>query len=165
VTGSAFDSVHEKILRALLARVRGDPARAVMHAFDARQAAEAQAYVAFHFYAMAIEARARVDMGEEHTGILLATTALGAIDTLQGSEYGLATRALGCETLRVARSPQAEEMRERAARYARSLLEHIRDPSFRRSFVERRVVHAVLSKASSRPDAARGVEDPLNPRR
>ena len=84
VTGSAFDSVHEKILRALLARVRGDHARAVMHAFDARQAAEAQAYVAFHFYAMAIEARARVDMGEEHTGILLATTALGAIDTLQG---------------------------------------------------------------------------------
>jgi len=139
-SGSAFDSVHEKILRALLARVRGDHARAVMHAFDARQAAEAQAYVAFHFYAMAIEARARVDMGEEHTGILLATTALGAIDTLQGSEYGLATRALGCETLRVARSPQAEEMRERAARYARSLLEHIRDPLFRRSFVERRVV-------------------------
>ena len=39
VTGSAFDSVHEKILRALLARVRGDHARAVMYAFDARQAA------------------------------------------------------------------------------------------------------------------------------
>ena len=165
VTGSAFDSVHEKILRALLARVRGDHSRAVMHAFDARQAAEAQAYVAFHFYAMAIEARARVDMGEEHTGILLATTALGAIDTLQGSEYGLATRALGCETLRVARSPQAEEMRERAARYARSLLEHIRDPSFRRSFVERKVVKDVLTKSDSRPDATRGVDNPLNPPR
>ncbi len=164
VTGSAFDSVHEKILRALLARVRGDHARAVMHAFDARQAAEAQAYVAFHFYAMAIEARARVDMGEEHTGILLATTALGAIDTLQGSEYGLATRALGCETLRVARSPQAVEMRERAARYARSLLEHIRDPLFRRSFVERRIVQAVLTP-EARGDATRGVENPLNPAR
>jgi len=163
VTGSAFDSVHEKILRALLARVRGDHARAVMHAFDARQAAEAQAYVAFHFYAMAIEARARVDMGEEHTGILLATTALGAIDTLQGSEYGLATRALGCETLRVARSPQAEEMRERAARYARSLLDHIRDPSFRRSFVERRVVQAVLNKPGAPADPARGVDNPLIP--
>jgi len=165
VTGSAFDSVHEKILRALLARVRGDHARAVMHAFDARQAAEAQAYVAFHFYAMAIEARARVDMGEEHTGILLATTALGAIDTLQGSEYGLATRALGCETLRVARSPQAEEMRERAARYARSLLEYIRDPLFRRSFVERRVVQAVLNKPEAQPGAMRGVDNPLNPPR
>jgi serine/threonine protein kinase/tetratricopeptide (TPR) repeat protein len=165
VTGSAFDSVHEKILRALLARVRGDHARAVMHAFDARQAAEAQAYVAFHFYAMAIEARARLDMGEEHTGILLATTALGAIDTLQGSEYGLATRALGCETLRVARSPQAEEMRERAARYARSLLEHIRDPLFRRSFVARRVVQAVLTPPEAPSDAPRGIDNPLNPPR
>ena len=165
VTGSAFDSVHEKILRALLARVRGDHARAVMHAFDARQAAEAQAYVAFHFYAMAIEARARLDMGEEHTGILLATTALGAIDTLQGSEYGLATRALGCETLRVARSPQAEEMRERAARYARSLLDYIRDPMFRRSFVERRVVQAVLTRPDGESDAPRGIDNPLNPPR
>jgi serine/threonine protein kinase/tetratricopeptide (TPR) repeat protein len=165
VTGSAFDSVHEKILRALLARVRGDHARAVMYAFDARQAAEAQAYVAFHFYAMAIEARARVDMGEEHTGILLATTALGAIDTLQGSEYGLATRALGCETLRVARSPQADEMRERAARYARSLLEHIRDPLFRRTFVERRVVKAVLDTPEAQAEPTRGVENPLNPTR
>ncbi len=164
VTGSAFDSVHEKILRALLARVRGDHARAVMHAFDARQAAEAQAYVAFHFYAMAIEARARVDMGEEHTAILLATTALGAIDTLQGSEYGLATRSLGCETLRVARSPQAVEMRERAARYARSLLEHIRDPLFRHSFVERRIVQALLTPEAL-SDAARVIENPLNPTR
>jgi eukaryotic-like serine/threonine-protein kinase len=165
VTGSAFDSVHEKILRALLARVRGDHARAVMYAFDARQAAEAQAYVAFHFYAMAIEARARVDMGEEHTGILLATTALGAIDTLQGSEYGLATRALGCETLRVARSPQADEMRERAARYARSLLEHIRDPLFRRTFMERRVVKAVLATPDAQAEPTRGIENPLNPTR
>jgi tetratricopeptide (TPR) repeat protein len=165
VTGSAFDSVHEKILRALLARVRGDHARAVMYAFDARQAAEAQAYVAFHFYAMAIEARARVDMGEEHTGILLATTALGAIDTLQGSEYGLSTRALGCETLRVARSPQAEEMRERALRYARSLLDFIRDPLFRRSFVERRVVQLILAQPDSQPDSTRGVDNPLNPPR
>jgi serine/threonine protein kinase/tetratricopeptide (TPR) repeat protein len=165
VTGSAFDSVHEKILRALLARVRGDHARAVMYAFDARQAAEAQAYVAFHFYAMAIEARARVDMGEEHTGILLATTALGAIDTLQGSEYGLATRALGCETLRVARSPQADEMRERAARYARSLLEHIRDPLFRRTFVERRVVKAIFATPDAQAEPTRGVENPLNPTR
>ena len=164
VTGSAFDSVHEKILRALLARVRGDHARAVMHAFDARQAAEAQAYVAFHFYAMAIEARARVDMGEEHTGILLATTALGAIDSLQGSEYGLATRALGCETLRVARSPQAEEMRERAARYARSLLEHIRDPAFRKSFVQRRIVQAVMNRPDAQPSVPPGADNPLNPR-
>ena len=49
--------------------------------------------------------------------------------------------------------------------YARSLLEHIRDPSFRRSFVERKVVQAVLNKSDSRPDATRGVDNPLNPPR
>jgi serine/threonine protein kinase/tetratricopeptide (TPR) repeat protein len=145
VTGSAFDSVHEKILRALLARQQGDAARAVMYAFDARQAAEAQAYVAFHFYAMAIEARARVEMGENHTGILLATTAMGAIETLQGSEYGLATRALCCEALSRAGSPQAYEIRERARAYVQRLVAHIRDVSFRELFLKRRVVQEILS--------------------
>jgi len=144
VTGSAYDSVHEKILRALMARQQEDPARAVMHAFDARQAAEAQAYVAFHFYAMAIEARARVDMRENHTGILLATTAMGAIDTLQGSEYGLQTRALCCEALSRAGSPQAQEIRERARAYVQRLVEHIRDPIFRELFLKRRVVREIL---------------------
>ena len=144
VTGSAFDSVHEKILRALMARQQGDAARAVMYAFDARQAAEAQAYVAFHFYAMAIEARARVEMGENHTGILLATTAMGAIETLQGSEYGIPTRALCCEALARAGSPQSHEIRERARAYVSRLVEYIRDPIFRELFVKRRVVQEIL---------------------
>ncbi len=147
VTGSAYDSVHEKILRALMARQKDDAARAVMYAFDARQAAEAQAYVAFHFYAMAIEARARVQMGENHTGILLATTAMGAIETLQGSEYGIATRALCCEALARAGSPQAEEIRARARAYVSRLVEYIRDPAFRELFVKRRVVQEILLEA------------------
>jgi serine/threonine protein kinase/predicted ATPase len=149
VTGSAYDSVHEKILRAALARQAGDPPRAVMHAFDARQAAEAQAYVAFHFYAMAIEACARVDMGEQHTGILLATTAMGAIETLQGSEYGLQTRALCCEALKTAGSPQAEEMRTRASDYVRRLLSYIRDPILKAFFLKRRVVRNILGDATA----------------
>jgi tetratricopeptide (TPR) repeat protein len=149
VTGSAYDSVHEKLLRAVLARQRNDPARAVMHAFEARQAAEAQAYVAFHFYAMAIESCARVDMGEAHTGILLATTAMGAIDTLQGSEYGVATRALCCEALRRAGSPQAEEMRARASDYLRRLLSYVRDPSFKITFLRRRIVRDILGDATA----------------
>jgi len=149
VTGSAFDSVHEKILRALMARQQGDASRAVMYAFDARQAAEAQAYVAFHFYAMAIEARARVEMGENHTGILLATTAMGAIETLQGSEYGLATRALCCEALQRAGSPQAEEIRARARAYVGRLVEHIRDAVFRDLFLQRKVVQDILTEAPS----------------
>jgi serine/threonine protein kinase/tetratricopeptide (TPR) repeat protein len=155
VTGSAYDSVHEKILRALLARKAGDAARAVMHAFDARQAAEAQAYVAFHFHAMAIEARARVEMGENHTGILLATTAMGAIETLQGSEYGIETRALCCEALARAGSPQAREMKQRARAFVQNLIEHIRDPMFRELFVKRRVVAEILGGEDA-PETASG---------
>jgi eukaryotic-like serine/threonine-protein kinase len=148
VTGSAYDSVHEKILRALLARLAGDHARAVMYAFDARQAAEAQAYVAFHFYAMGIEANARVDMGEHHTGILLATTAMGALEALQGSEYGLLTRALCCEAMRKAGSPQAEDMRQRAGQYVHKLLSYVRDPIFRGLFLKRAVVQNILGRSS-----------------
>ncbi len=144
VTGSTYDSVHEKILRAVLARIAGDPARAVLHAFDARQAAEAQAYVAFHFYAMAIEACARVEMGEQHTGILLATTAMGAIDTLQGSEYGLHTRSLCWQALSRAGSPQADEARRRARGYVEQLLGNIRDVAFKDTFRKRQMVRDIL---------------------
>jgi serine/threonine protein kinase/tetratricopeptide (TPR) repeat protein len=145
-TGNAYDSVHEKILRALLAKKRGDAGSAVMHAFDARQVAEAQAYVAFHFYAMAIEASARVDIGEQHTGILLATTAMGAIETIQGSEYGLETRMLCCAALSTAGSPQAGELRRRAGAYARDLHELIRDPELRHSFGSRPLVAPLLAE-------------------
>ncbi|MBX3125383.1 MAG: protein kinase [Polyangiaceae bacterium] len=145
VTGSAYDSVHEKILRALLARLSGDSSTAVMHAFDARQAAEAQAYVAFHFYAMAVESVARVDIGESHTGILLATTAMGAIETVQGSEYGLETRALCCEALENAGSPQVGDMKVRAERYVLELLRSTRDPELRRRFAQRPVVRRIVS--------------------
>lgn len=154
VTGSAYDAVHEKILRALLARKAGDSGAAVMHAFDGRQVAEAQAYVAFHFYAMAVEARARVDIGEHHTGILLATTAAGAIETIQGSEYGIETRALCCEALEAARSLQAPEMRERAARHTRKIRDSIRSAEFRSSFVKRAVVIGLLGTAEESVDEA-----------
>ncbi len=146
VTGSAYDSVHEKILRAILSRLMGDSGTAVMHAFDARQAAEAQAYVAFHFYAMAVEAAARVDIGESHTGILLATTAMGAIETVQGSEYGLETRALCVEALQKAGSPQAEELRVRGETYILTLLQSIRDPELRRTFIRRPMVMRILGE-------------------
>jgi hypothetical protein len=167
VTGSAYDSVHEKLLRAVLARQSNDPGRAVMHAFEARQAAEAQAYVAFLFYATAIESCARVDMGETHTGILLATTAMGAIDTMQGSEYGVATRALCCEALRRAGagSPQAEEMRARASEYVRRLLSYIREPGFKTQFLRRRIVRDILGDATADAlTAATGAGLGSNPR-
>ena len=158
VTGSAYDSVHEKILRALLARQSGDSSTAVMHAFDARQAAEAQAYVAFHFYAMAVEAAARVDIGEAHTGILLATTAAGAIETVQGSEYGLETRALCLHALRAANSPQAKEMGARSAQYARGLLGFIRDPELRQKYATRSVVQTLVGQLSAEELAAEATQ-------
>lgn len=148
VTGSAYDSVHEKILRALIARCSGDSGSAVMHAFDARQVAEAQAYVAFHFYAMAIEAAARVDIGEHHTGILLATTAMGAIETIQGSEYGLETRALCIEALDKAGSPQSPEMRERGSRFAARLRALIRDAELAKTFMQRAIVAHLLPESA-----------------
>ena len=150
VSGSAYDQIHEKILRGLLARAAGNAAEAVMYAFDARQTAEAQAYVAFHFYAMAVEAAARVDADEQHTGILLATTALGAIEAVQGSEYGLATRALCCDALDRAKSPQAVKLRGASAAYATGLLEQIRSSDLSGLFPTRPMVRRIL--APTRPE-------------
>jgi CRISPR/Cas system-associated endoribonuclease Cas2 len=127
-----------------VARRSGNSNTAVMYAFDARQSAEAQAYVAFHFYAMALEAVARVDIGEQHTGILLATTAMGAIETLQGSEYALETRALCLEALARTRSPQFAEMHERAARFVRKTMDSIRDTELKKCFANRRIVAGLL---------------------
>jgi len=145
-TGNDYDSVHEKLVRALLARKRGDHKSAVMLAFYARQVAEAQAYVAFHFYAMAIEAASRVDKAEPHMGILLATTAMGAIETLQGSEYGLETRLLCVHALSAAASPQAAEFNRRTSKYAQTLHGLIRTADLRKSFAERPLLASFLSE-------------------
>jgi serine/threonine protein kinase/tetratricopeptide (TPR) repeat protein len=147
VTGSAYDAAHEKIVRALLARTRGDAAAAVMHAFDARQVAEAQAYVAFHFYAMAIEAVSRVDIGEQHTGILLATTTLGAMETIAGSEYALASRALCCEALKSAGSPQAQTMIARGVAWLQKQCAAVKNPDMRRMLRERTPAARLLAWA------------------
>jgi hypothetical protein len=72
---------------------------------------------------------------------------MGAIETLQGSEYGLPTRALCCEALARAGSPQAFEIRERARAYVSRLVEHIRDPIFRELFLKRRVVLDILQSS------------------
>ena len=68
------------------------PREAVQYALEARRNAESMALVAFHFFATAIEAAGRVDLGEMHAATLLATTALGAVENLQGCEYGLEMR-------------------------------------------------------------------------
>jgi hypothetical protein len=79
-TGNAYDITHAAVVGGALARYRRDAPMAIHNALSARRSAEHQALVAYHFYAMAVEAAARVDAGEVHAATLLATTALGAVE-------------------------------------------------------------------------------------
>ena len=63
----------------------------------------------------------------------------------RGGIGGLPTRALCCEALVRAGSPQAQEIRERARAYVQRLVEHIRDNVFRDLFLRRRVVQEILT--------------------
>jgi serine/threonine protein kinase/tetratricopeptide (TPR) repeat protein len=144
VIGSAYIATHEAVVRAVLARAKRDAPRAIMEAVRARRMAEDLALVSFHFYALALEAAARVDAGEPHAGVLLATTALGAVETLQGCEYGLEIRALAADALKRAGSPQAALARERAVDYGTTLMSTIRDPRLRSLFARRPTLAALF---------------------
>ena len=137
VTENAYDRTHESVVRALLARARSLPQEAVHHAVEARRGAEKMALVAFHCYAMAIEACARVDLGEVHSATLVAATALGAVENLQGCECGLEIRVLCADALERAGSPQAPQARQAAKDYAAALAGIVRDPRLRKLFAER----------------------------
>jgi serine/threonine protein kinase/tetratricopeptide (TPR) repeat protein len=136
-TGTAYERIYEGIVRALLACAMRRPDDGVSHALEARHDAENTALVAFHFFAMAIEAAARVDLGEMHSATLLATTALGAVENLQGCEYGLEIRSLCADALKRAGSPQAPSARQRAVDHAKALMLQVRDPRLRRLFPQR----------------------------
>ncbi|HXX67750.1 MAG TPA: protein kinase [Polyangiaceae bacterium] len=151
VTGNAYDGTHESVVRALLGKARNQPQEAVLHAMRARQGAETMALVAFHFYAMAIEAAARAELGEVHAATLVATTALGAVEHLQGCEYGLEIRALCAEALRRAGSPHAAEAQRRAVDFADALANSIRDARLRAVF-KRRPMNAAVSEGERTPD-------------
>jgi len=149
-TGNMYERVYEGVVRALLARVRRRPDEAVHHALEARHDAENAALVAFHFFAMAIEAAARVDLGEMHAATLLATTALGAVENLQGCEYGLEIRSLCADALKRAGSPQAANAHQRAVDYANALRLQVRDPRLRMLFA-RRPMNAALFETTPVP--------------
>jgi serine/threonine protein kinase/tetratricopeptide (TPR) repeat protein len=144
VTGSAYISTQEAIVRSLLSRARRDVNAAIEHAVMARQLAQSLALVNYHFYALALEGAARVDLGEVHAATLNATTALGAVETLQGCEHGLEIRVLCAETLKRVGSPQAELAHQRAVDYATTLLGQIKDVRLRRSFVRRSIVSSLF---------------------
>jgi serine/threonine protein kinase/predicted ATPase len=154
-TGNAYEKAYEDLVRALLARGQRLPLEAVQHAVEARHHAERTALVAFHFFAMAIEASARVDLGEMHTATLLATTALGAVEHLQGCEYGLEIRSLCADALKRAGSPQAPSAHQRAVDYANALMQTIRDPRLRKVFPQR-PMNAALFETTPVPLAALG---------
>jgi len=139
-TGNRYDSTYERIVRATLSRARNEPKSAIAYAAEARREAEEQALVSFQFYALALEAAARVEAGETHAATLLATTALGAVENLQGCEYGLEIRVLCADALARAGSPQAPQAKERAIHHASALLGSIRDRRLRRLFARRPVV-------------------------
>jgi tetratricopeptide (TPR) repeat protein len=161
-TENAYDKTHESVVRALLARARRDPREAIAQAVAARHTAESKALVAFHFYAMAIEAAARVDVGEMHAATLLATTALGAVENLQGCEYGLEIRALCADALKRAASPQAPNARQRAVDYANALARTVRDTRLRRLFPQR-PVNAALFETTPLPVPPAGSKRPSSP--
>ena len=139
-TGSIYIATQEAVTRAALARTRRDARGAIEYAAEGRRLAESQALVSFHFYALALEASARVDAGEVHAATLLATTALGAVEALQGCEFGLETRVLAADALKRAGSPQAPLAHQRAVDYATALMSTIRDSRLRRLFVQRPLV-------------------------
>jgi serine/threonine protein kinase/tetratricopeptide (TPR) repeat protein len=154
-TGNAYEKAYEDLVRALLALAQRQPHEAVRHAVEARHHAERTALVAFHFFAMALEASARVDLGEMHTATLLATTALGAVENLQGCEYGLEIRSLCADALKRAGSPQAPSAHQRAVDYANALMLTIRDGRLRKLFPQR-PMNAALFETTPVPAAMLG---------
>lgn len=159
VTGNAYDITHANVVSAALARYRRDAKSAIEKALSARRSAESQALVAYHFYAFAVEAAARVDAGEVHAATLLATTALGAVEALQGCEYGLEIRVLCADALKRAASPQAPAARQRAVDYAGALVATIRDPRLKRRFSERPLVTTLFDSTPMPQTANAAGED------
>jgi len=149
----------QQLLDDRAAQARGE--RLAELALEARRMAEKQALVAYHFYAFALEASARVDAGEVHSATLLATTALGAVEALQGSEYGLDVRTLCADALKRAGSPQAAATRQRAVDYATGVMETIRNMRLRKLYSQRPMVAALFDTTPSplvvaRVDLGRG---------
>lgn len=148
VTGSAYDTVHERIVRALVARSQNHANDAIHFAQAARKLAEPQGLLSYHIYATAIEAAARVDAQEHHTGVLLARTALGAIESTS-SEYGIEVRALCTDALRRASPLGLRDALFRASAHVRAVAAHIRDSRLRELFLRRTIVARILSEADS----------------
>jgi hypothetical protein len=98
-----------------------------------------------------------VDAGEVHSGVLLARTALGAVEA-GSSEYGIEVRDLCCEALQKGAPASSTDAYHRAAAHVRRVAGYIRDARLRALFLERTVVRRVLAAEADGPAAA---HDPL----
>jgi len=157
VSGSVYDKVHQLIVHALLARIENDSMAAAAYASEARQLAEGQALVSYHVYATAIEAAARVDIGEAQAGALLATTAIGAVEAMEGSEYGVEVRAMCAEAMMRAfraegsfgaASSMSADVCRRALAHVDTVASYIRDPKLAELFFARPPVRLVREAAA-----------------
>ena len=146
VTNNAYDFVHERVVRALLARAGGEHEAAVRYAERARREAEGRGLVSFLLFATAIEAASRVDSGDVRTGESLATYALGAALEMEGTEFGLEVHALCAEALERAGSSEARKARKLAASHARRIVSMTRDARLRRLFRSRPLVVRLLGE-------------------
>jgi predicted dienelactone hydrolase len=80
--------------------------------------------------------------------MFLATTALGAVENLQGCEYGLEVRVLCADALTRAGSPQAQSAAQRAIDFAHALMATVRDARLRTLFSHRPLNAALFGTAS-----------------
>jgi serine/threonine protein kinase/tetratricopeptide (TPR) repeat protein len=153
---NVYNRIHQLIVVALMARSQRDAASACAYAAEARQLAQAQALVSYHVYATAIEGAARVDAGDTQTGVLLATNALGAVEAMEGSEYGIEVRSLCCEAaiaaqaqVRTVASPSlTADVCRRALDQVDRIAGYIRDPRLRDLFFQRPAVKGIVEHAT-----------------
>ncbi|MBM4358914.1 MAG: AAA family ATPase [Deltaproteobacteria bacterium] len=152
---NAYDRTHCLVVQALVARAKADHVACAKHAAEARRRAEEQALVSYHVYATALEAVARVELGSGQAGVLLATTALGAVEAMEGSEYGIEVRSLCCEAVIRALGADGSgagatvmtDVCRRALSHVDALSGFIRDPAQRERFMMRPPVRSILDLA------------------
>jgi hypothetical protein len=164
VSSSVYDRIHRLIVAALLERAENNPKAAAASAAEARKMAEGQALVSYHVYGTAIEAAARVDLGDTQAGVLLATTALGAVEGMEGSEYGIEVRSLCCQAVIRAiasestgrsGSTMTADVCRRALNQVDRIAGYIREPRMRELFFQRPPVRAIVELAT-RVGSSRG---------
>ncbi|MEM9691698.1 MAG: tetratricopeptide repeat protein, partial [Myxococcota bacterium] len=156
VVGNVYDRIHQLAVEALLSHRDEDHYLAADYAARARQLAESQGLVSYHVFATSVEAAARVASGEVQAGVLLATTALGAVEAMEGSEYGTKVRWLCCQAVSLAvagdrldanPSVWADVVR-RSVNHIDRIAGYIRDPGHRERFFARAPVRFILEQST-----------------